>query len=1700
MKKTMFQRISSGLLSLLVLWTLAVSPALAANSRIEPTEVHAQTHISNFSIDLIDPVTPDNTQVKLHIDCADSEISTVNVFLLPVTARGYDENNPIAKTMNVAMGDVALDIPSGKLTAGSQFCVKLTYIQNEDVREEFSGYFTVGNHTIPSEKTPEEILKNTTATLMKDGKVRTETFRQSETSVDVRVQLDDSLSQCYMTLYAYSSNTTFDPDSSYNKRLWTGKVHNGQVTCTFTQQLPLYHKVIACLNVPLGEDFYRPSNSQVLEVVDDSGMGFQDYTYPDASIVENKLEPGTTKLHVRLTGDKRLFQAAKEGKTSITVAVAQYPNDGTSFDFEGEQQISLASNLNFTAPQDSYEVMLTEPLKAGWRVRAVVYWQQNESIFLPKGNDYEEIFHCPDDSVLVSGISEEDIPTVSIQGTPKAGDTSVLVKLGGKLPDGTRILLKKYPANTSEADCLLNKGIYLAGAEVSSGGEQPMMVSALTAGEKLVAFLTGSSGQLAKSKSATVAASQATPLFTITPKDTLTASSTRITFSVISSDPSIATVGAFLCPVKNGNVDSDNWIACKLGQKLGEIILDIPEGKLKDGDIVRLILNYEKDDDYSYYFGTEANNITVGRQTPVGDSVRLNESAFTTAATQATVTVTGCESFRGGYLILTTGRVSTNGDADSRDRLGSVSFTGPGNYTVSFGNSSGKLLSGNTIQAYLYKYDGVTDRVNYRYSNAVGITSGIQPPVKSEVSIATDNITADRTDIWMRASFDSALTGTLKLYTYTGESFIEEQAEEIYSGKIVSSTDSQKITFGSGKLKAGQKLLAVLSLSDGTSVRSSAKIIQAAPEKVQPKVRFVTTKVTAGMTKLYAALTFDRSVNDAHYTIYQFTGDSLDISTATALSSGKLYRSQMKETIPLGNGKLIPGAKLQIVLTTDGVETKSDILTVEPSPNWGEPYAAFNVSAVKTDAKSVCVNIDYADEYIAMGDEFYCDVTIYQFPGIYSDAEFESRELWENPTLTQRMGQINSNYGDETRGAEVIVPLRENTVLNAGDRLIIKLRLPHTEWEGEEADYLSASVPVVGKSETVPDAKVVLYNLGEDTSRGAQVREILSDLHIPVKNVAAEQLNETVGHLAGLDGYEAAEEEYTGTAPNTEFMLLCNLPEALLDRFLDAMQADGLRIDHKAIVTAYNCDRKLYELIEDISEEHDVFQTLLELDRLIAQAEKLKEDDYDSAANWAAFQTALDNARRVLSSEDPTLTQLHTVRDALKNEYLTLTGMKEMQGDVVIALVQMEDGTYTLRAELKNGLPDVAYQYMWSNGASTAEITGVTEEQLHTLQVTVSADSQLGSRTARLQVPARPATMAEADSNSITLRWNSLIDEENRPAAKTVVVNLYQGDRLLEKQSVSASDGCTTLTDLAANTAYTLRIAAISPVGRSDMQTLNVWTENVHSGVGSSSGSSGGRYSVSVSDVKNGNVGVTPKNARKGDTITITVNPDNGYKLSRILVKDASGNSIKLTDKGNGKYTFTMPGSKIAVGVEFVAIQLPASVFEDVPANVYYSEAVEWALKNNITIGKSQDLFGSNDPCTRGQAVTFLWRAAGSPAPKGKAQIFSDVVPGSYYYDAVTWALENGITKGIADDTFGVNNTCTRGQCVTFLYRALGTAPTVASSFTDVEKNAFYADAVAWAAENGVASGMMNASFSPNSGCTSAQIVTFLFRAYQGKR
>ncbi len=268
----------------------------------------------------------------------------------------------------------------------------------------------------------------------------------------------------------------------------------------------------------------------------------------------------------------------------------------------------------------------------------------------------------------------------------------------------------------------------------------------------------------------------------------------------------------------------------------------------------------------------------------------------------------------------------------------------------------------------------------------------------------------------------------------------------------------------------------------------------------------------------------------------------------------------------------------------------------------------------------------------------------------------------------------------------------------------------------------------------------------------------------------------------------------------------------------------------------------------------------------------------------------------------------------------------------------------------------------------------------------------------------------------------------------------------------------------------------------------------------SSSSSSRPSYPITTPDkTENGSVTVTPTSAKRGSIVTITVTPDAGYVLDELTVTDKDGKELSLTKKSDTEYTFVMPAGKVEITPSFVKqAEEPSRFFVDVKTGDYFYDAVLWAVEKGITNGTSAETFSPEDPCTRAQIVTFLWRAAGSPVVN-YAMDLSDVA-GDASAEAVRWALSEGITTGTSDHTFSPDAVCTRAQAVTFLWRAAG-SPAVSgeSAFEDVGADAYYARAVAWAAQNGVTNGISQALFGTGSDCTRAQIVTFLYRAQQGK-
>ena len=405
------------------------------------------------------------------------------------------------------------------------------------------------------------------------------------------------------------------------------------------------------------------------------------------------------------------------------------------------------------------------------------------------------------------------------------------------------------------------------------------------------------------------------------------------------------------------------------------------------------------------------------------------------------------------------------------------------------------------------------------------------------------------------------------------------------------------------------------------------------------------------------------------------------------------------------------------------------------------------------------------------------------------------------------------------------------------------------------------------------------------------------------------------------------------------------------------------------------------------------------------------------------------------------------------------------------------------------GTPVWTYTYAPADATASLDSAGLPKTAgTYTVTAKYEDDAHIGTQNATLTINKATPTGAPKYT-AITTSGKTLAD-----AGLTVTGGTFSVPGAVKWVDDAGADLADT-TPVTANTYYKWLFTP------TETANYNTHTGSIKLYAKSSGGGGGGSYTpsytVSVDKTENGTITVSPKSASKGDTVTITVKPDKGYELEMLKALDKDGDALKLTEK-NGKYTFTMPTGKVTVKGSFVE-EAPVQIFKDVPTDAYYYEAVKWAAEKGITGGVGNGLFAPNQPCTRAQIVTFLWRAAGSPAPKNMSS-FADVPADAFYAKAVAWAVENGITGGTGDGKFSPDATCTRAQSVTFLYRAAG-SPKVSGSaeFGDVATNAYYADAVAWAAKNGITGGIGGGLFGSGNDCTRAQIVTFLYRNYQSK-
>lgn len=1131
-----------------------------------------------------------------------------------------------------------------------------------------SGTSSGGETTKPTQA---EILAGCEVTIdgFAEGKIT-----EDATSLTANVKLHSSVKSCYMIVAVYPANTVFDPDSTATKQLYSVRVENGKsYTCNFAGSLlPLKvgQKVCAYLNVPVAETkndvFYKQKQSRELTVVDKNGEGFRDYTWPEVSIADKDLKAGDTKLHINFSADERLLAYAKDENVdfNMTVSIQQYPQDKT-FDFEGNYMRRLTIPLQFTENLTNYEINLEEPLLAGYRVRAVVYWNQNTALYIPKGNDYEAA-GIPDDSVLIPAVPVA--PTVKINADKiKAGASAVSVAVAGDVEEGSNLIIRQY----ASADAVRgDTWEFFGNKSVSEAGtvsvEKNSAMQELAAGKYVAAVLMKGGTVVAYSNAVPVVSETEIEKPVLTVNGNVYEGDTKVSLAVSKTDLIPSGKGTINLYKADAEGKVEVWgelesVGSKSPVVSGDAVEITLTKTLTAGDIlVPYIYYYDGDADRQYYYPGTAFTVKAKAE---GDSISVSPEALTADTESITVSVNGYDSYKGGYVFVRLAD-GNNTDPDAAAPLKSQNFTGSGSYTF---DVKGKLTPEKYVLVYLYKYDSDTDRTHYS-DDKVYIPIGGKVVKEPSVEITSSKILSTDKNLYVKADFDNALTGDLKLYTYRYDgAFDSTNAKNVllYSGAVTPSAYSNKITF-TNDLTAGDKIVAVLTLTGGESevVKiSDAKAIQAPPQITEPSAYIREEHVSEGDTKMETYLNFERNYYDSvSYVLYNYTGEELDESKAKIAAESRIYSPGVTN---MGFGESVKplkaGSKLMIKLTLvkNGVSkvVYSNAKTVEAAPDWATPTVSIDVAAVRVTDTTIPVTVTYDAGYTEMSD-YYCNVTAYQFPSSYTDDDFEKNELHES-SITQRIGQRDANKASKEHFTTINIPVKANT-LEAGKRLIVKLRLPHPEWAGEEADYLSYSVPIIGAEEEIPAAKVLLFNLGADTVKGGKIRAILDEMGIAAVTVEKSKINQSVGYLAGYKGFEGNAEAFTGSGYTAEFMLMSGLSETQLDQFLAKMRAADAVIDHKATVTETNKQWSFKELIGEIEEEHEVMQAWLALKNAVKEAEALQEADY-SAEKWAAFAKVLADAKEV-SKVEATAEEYNNATKALQDAYKALTAKPESGG------------------------------------------------------------------------------------------------------------------------------------------------------------------------------------------------------------------------------------------------------------------------------------------------------------------------------------------------------------------------------------------------------------------------------------------------------
>ena len=1006
--KTIYSSISKRVFSLLVALIMAIStvPFAAASAFAQEQGISITTSTITPNTKSIEVTLAQSGEVGfVRVIQLDSEESYSGSMLLNSEV-ALSEIVPYA-TLNEGNNTIVL---TGTPVVGKKVVAVLRDASGE-TQDYVSAPITV---TASGTSSGGETAKPTQAEILAGCEVTIDGFAEGKitedaTSLTANVNLHSSVKSCYMIVAVYPANTVFDPDSTATKQLYSVRVENGKsYTCNFAESLlPLKvgQKVCAYLNVPVAETendvFYKQKQSRELTVVDKNGEGFRDYTWPEVSIADKDLKAGDTKLHINFSADERLLAYAKDENVdfNMTVSIQQYPQDKT-FDFEGNYMRRLTIPLQFTENLTNYEINLEEPLLAGYRVRAVVYWNQNTALYIPKGNDYEAA-GIPDDSVLIPAVPVA--PTVKINADKiKAGASAVSVVVAGDVEEGSNLIIRQYESadavQGADWEFFGSKSVSKAGmvsVEKNSYGKE------LAGGKYVAAVLMKGADAVAYSNAVPVVLETEMEKPVLTVNGNVYEGDTKVSLAVSKTDLIPAGKGMIILYKAKENGDADVYgDPVSVGSKSPVISgdnVEITTKALTAGNVIIPYIYYVDDKDRTYYYPGTAFTVKAKAE---GDSISVSPEALTADTESITVSVNGYDSYKGGYVFV---RLvdRNNTDPDGAAPLKSQSFTGSGSYTF---DVKGKLTPEKYVLVYLYKWDSDTDRTHY--SDKVYIPIGGKVVKEPSVEITSSKILSTDKNLYVKADFDNALTGNLKLYTYRyGGAFDSANVGNalLYSGAVTPSAYGSKITF-TNDLTAGDKIVAVLTLTGGESevVKiSDAKTIQAPPQITEPSAYIREEHVSEGDTKMETYLNFERNYYDSvSYVLYNYTGEELDESKAKIAAESSIYSPGVttmgfRESVK----PLKAGSKLMIKLTLvkNGVSkvVYSNAKTVEAAPDWATPTVSIDVAAVRVTDTTIPVTVTYDAGYTEMSD-YYCNVTAYQFPSDYTDDDFEKKELHES--------------------------------------------------------------------------------------------------------------------------------------------------------------------------------------------------------------------------------------------------------------------------------------------------------------------------------------------------------------------------------------------------------------------------------------------------------------------------------------------------------------------------------------------------------------------------------------------------------------------------------------------------------------------------------------------------------------------------------